>query len=302
VGRLLEDPDAQVRAAALWPLKLLEDPRWSDRAAALTADPDHRVRLAAIDVFRGTVEAVDARVKLLRDPSPLVREAAAQSVCSLGKPHLMLPLLRDPDLSVVVAALDGLAGEEGDGLVERVLPLLKHRDGAVRAAAVRASADLDASPATLQLMLRDPDPRVRASTVRALSKHPEALRLFDDASAEVRVAAVRHVRGVEGALPWLVVRLEDEHPEVRAEAVCALTDVHGDADKTALSARVVKLLTDRHVDVRSAALRALAAWRAKQYRAEVRARLRDDEPLIVWQARNMLEEWEGAHDVRMDEA
>ncbi len=91
----LDDPDARVRAAAIFLQGRARDSQRLDRILALAADPAERVRQevpAALARLAGT-RALGALLELATDPRWRVRLAAAQALADLRDPAAVVPLV-----------------------------------------------------------------------------------------------------------------------------------------------------------------------------------------------------------------
>jgi HEAT repeat protein len=206
-------------------------------------DPDPRVRRVAAHVL-GDIEASEATAALvaaLRDDDPDVRIEALGSIRRIGSADggaAALDLLADADAGVRAAALDTLAAAEP-------------ADGSARGTNDEVRA-----------LLRDPSPSVRARAAAMVLRHG------DDASAsselgqlarsldpDVRVEALRAMRGLRGPVPVDAARvgLGDPEAAVRAEAALALARV----DPNGAIEALVHTLADEHPVVRDAAAEAL---------------------------------------------
>jgi HEAT repeat protein len=203
--------------------------------AAGVADPEVRIRRAAIDVLEVlgplATTAAPALARALNDPDRFVRWSAARTLGTLGPgvARVALPGLsrmledQDPDLRLVAAnALARLnpgaqivrtaKGPHGTGRGETALPALvrsmRSSDPALRIAALRTIQGMgsvagSAVPA-LREALADPDPRVRQAAAEALGGLGPVAR---DATDDLRKA------------------IADSSPDVRRAASDALLNV-----------------------------------------------------------------------------
>jgi hypothetical protein len=135
-------------------------------------------------------------------------EARRQALLRLGaRPQPVVRLLAlgadDPDERVRLAALSGLVGQKGSGVVELFRRFLHDKSPQLRLAALRGLSSVDAellTTAELKATLDDPDPAVRRAAAGVISMHrdhdkltPHLMRalcfaLYDDDEA-VRVSA-----------------------------------------------------------------------------------------------------------------
>ncbi|PWV75273.1 succinate dehydrogenase/fumarate reductase flavoprotein subunit [Nocardia neocaledoniensis] len=245
----------------------LDSPAVEDLSSYLR-DPDPVVRVAALSVLtENTPEGfADELVRALADEAASVRRAAAESL---------------RELIEVLPGAGGLAGELGSP------------DPLVRATVVDLLRALRAGSATeFRAALADSDHRVRIEAVRALVSLDDAAAvatLAGDVNREVRVA-VAHGLSAIGAGGTEVVRVlaTDPDPLVRAAAAAAYATLGADTTDLALlvaalrdpawqvrvgAARglagaatddavvpLAEALSDRHLDVRKAAVLALSTW------------------------------------------
>jgi HEAT repeat protein len=262
--------DAQDAATSL--LEKLEDPEMEVRAAAL-----------------GALVAVNAPSKLilprieksLNDPSPAVRLAAAKLVPKLGDEgkHLndaVIAKLSDSDPGVRRGILDAL-GPEHATAIPTLLPLLDKGD--LRAPVLQALGRMGANarpavPKVIELLPKLPkDAQVIAleSIAHIGAAAGEARQAIDplrtDADAQVRARAISAAAAIEGnpqaRATLLAAALDDSDASVRksaAEAIVPLGDKLGDAGPRLFAMlksdrdRELALVTLRQVRVRDLSL------------------------------------------------
>jgi HEAT repeat protein len=176
-------------------------------AAAGTADPDPRVRVAALGALVRVAprEADPLWQHATTDASPAVRRRAAELAPRLASPTAtltpLLTLLDDRDVTVVEAAAWAV-GELGDvavahGAVDQLARVVReHRDALAREAAVAALGSLgapDALPAILSACNDKPAVRRRAVLALAPFEGPAVDAALDaalhDRDWQVRQAA-----------------------------------------------------------------------------------------------------------------
>ena len=170
----LDDPDPDVRRFAVEVLAQMPAEAFAPRIAALLDDPDANVRLAAVDALGalGAAPFAEALARLYH-AEPLARASVVAALGRRADPEstlLILKALTDEDDVVRLAAIDALAGLDGD-----VLPLLRRAlreaTGSARAVVLDAvvrwceahpeAAFPDDLAEDLLATLDDPDPRYR---------------------------------------------------------------------------------------------------------------------------------------------
>ncbi|MEV0345578.1 fumarate reductase/succinate dehydrogenase flavoprotein subunit [Nonomuraea sp. NPDC050680] len=198
----LSGGDAMVRATGL---DVLRSMRLGDTGTFQTAlaDPDHRVRIAAI---RGLVSLDEAGpvATAATDPSREVRVWAAKGLGLIGKPSAALAALAgDADPLVRAAALES-SGEVGTPLEAEAVRGLDDQDWQVRVGAARCLAAADPATAMQPLVaaLADPNLDVRKAAVLALTPWAAATEVADalraalaDSDADVRSYARKALAG-----------------------------------------------------------------------------------------------------------
>jgi HEAT repeat protein len=149
----LDDPDKIVRVASIW------------ATAKLHFDSKQYLR-----------RATQALAKMLKDPEPRVRAAAANALAVLNPgPDITLPVmeevLRDADEKVVAAALDAIAGL-GAPAVPKLVVALKYPRARARVAYILGQMGAAAAPAVDALagLIDDKDPRTQEEALMALAK------------------------------------------------------------------------------------------------------------------------------------
>jgi HEAT repeat protein len=186
--------------------------------------------------------ALQVLEELIKDPDPLVRRTAAESLGKIGEGSAEPALqraLNDPEPDVRAAAALALARLPafGDGSARGIASLLRDQDGAVRKAAAQALGQADEAQAALVAsvaeLLGHPDAAVRRAAAQALfgmeGNRREAvdrlMRRGTDQDAAVRrwVIAALAESGEPRAVPALVDRLlHDDDDGVRVEAAYRL--------------------------------------------------------------------------------
>ena len=207
-------PNPDERASAI---RALVDRQSSEVLPILIESSEHKqpsVRGASATGFAHvpTAEAVTALTRLLRDPLPPVRIAAAVSLGQLRGFDVRTPLhgaLDDRDLPVRAFVIGALLeqGERYEILAGPILALTNAKEPAVRAAVARAlghavESNREPTRSALMLLVQDTVPRVRIAAIKSTAK-------IDDSRA----------------IPLLKQGLHDEDDAVRATAGGALLKV-----------------------------------------------------------------------------
>jgi HEAT repeat protein len=227
--------------------------------------PDETTRLQAIDELgsQGTeaAEAVAPLVALLKDPSPTVRAHAAGALGQIGAP----------------------AKPAASALVD----LLADSDATVRRQAIRALGAIHPGPqVTVPLFVKlmdDADPGVRMRVLQTVAEVgqqavPALIEALKNEKAAYWACLVLRDIGpaAREAVPALTGKLQDSRPEIRREAVLALSAI-GDA---AAVAQIATLLDDAHC--RTAATFALGRLGhvPADAEAKIRANCKSDDPML----------------------
>lgn len=223
-------------------------PYWRDQLRS----PDADARVAAADGLalsgRLAIPAVPELAAALRDVDPSVRQAAATALRSIGRPAAAAGPLLARALAVETSAparqaMSRALARLGSDASEATPALLDALDSDIvdaRRLACRGLADV-APPSRrvverlLDVMLRDPDSRVRDAARSAL--------------AEMGVEMQAHV-------PRLVEALGDRDPAVRENAVVRLAEMRP-RPREAVDPLLDRMLDDPVLDVRQASERTL---------------------------------------------
>ena len=206
-----------------------------------------------------------AIIPLLKDPSPEVRQAAAQALETLeaaGSLEEVFERLKRGDRATKIRAIYALGRIGG----QQVLPILLYCAGRseedIRYAAIKVLGEL-ARPEALALLvekLQDPSPEVRAVTIEALAQYrdaslvPSLIPFLEEndgmLDAEAALAQYRDASLVPSLIPFL----EENDGMLDAEAALAL----GRIGNASLAEPLMKLLSSPHERTRAAAATALA--------------------------------------------
>ncbi|MDY0003411.1 MAG: HEAT repeat domain-containing protein [Polyangia bacterium] len=235
LGKLLRDRDVQVRRSAAWALGELGQPESAfplqDR---FIRETDPRVQ-AELAIALGKVRHLPARPQLLGltwSGDPLLQAAGITAVGHLGHPQTIGYLLRfsrSPDPMLRRALAEALGRTGGREARRAILGLLEDPASTVQAAALEA-----------------------ASRLLLFEAAPHAERLLAAGQTELRRQAAATLRAIGSPrhLGALRALLEDELPEVRAEAALAMAHLGGELPTPVL----LGLIGSRH----NAAMRAAA--------------------------------------------
>lgn len=248
--RALGNPDEELRRVAVEALAGRTDGEALSALVERLGDASWRVRKAAIDAFAATPRpepAVRALVGALADgENPGRRNAALEALTRCGAAAVgpLLDAADDPDVDVRKQVVDALAGIGDPAAAPRLRALLGDADANVRAAAADAVAAVgcdEGAPSLLRAAAEDPEPLVRLSALRALSRlevacavddlsgpledpllRPAALALLgasDDPAAEDRLlkGLAEGGRAVRDAAMEAVVRLAGRRDDADAE-------------------------------------------------------------------------------------
>ena len=233
-------------------------------------DPDRQVRMAALEALAGMKDsrALPGAMQALGSEDPEMRVAALHAVSHMGDPVALpatLPLLVDSDHRVRVAAAKAIGEFQDSTAIAALSSALRNdTDPEVRKTAAWALGEIDDSralPALIAALSGDTSAEVRATAAWALGEieDPSALDALGgavrDENTEVRHQAIRAIGEIDDrrAAPVLISLLDDADPEVRKLAVWALGELEDPASVDALG----KATQDANVEVRRTAVRAL---------------------------------------------
>ena len=236
IRELARSKSGALRAAAVSALGKLPGTDASDAVDQLTQDPNEEVRIAALGAMTWSSEAVLRTAALRRDPSIVVRAAAASALAraSAGSAKSALraleAMLDDASARVRAAALTSLV-------------LLPTREGLVVFGRAWMTTALDT-----RLELRDEPRRKEATSMVAIT-------LSSSSDPNERRAAVTAIGAfaIEGFQTHVLGGLRDPAPDVRLATIQALADV----DDAGVRTRLQEMLSDPDPAVRDAARRSL---------------------------------------------
>ena len=200
---LLQLPDKETRAAALRLVEQVATEAWLPELLPYLRSEDWLIRqhLAQILGRLRTAASVEALAQLLTDPQKSVRLAALSGLANAQLPLDVEPLcalLRDPDLTVQSQAIEALIKINHPHTLRHLLPILQDDSEYVRRAAVEVLNAVGTTEAIKDLLsaLGDADWWVRARAADALGNIggpivvESVLPLLHDPDALIRRCAV----------------------------------------------------------------------------------------------------------------
>ncbi|MEV0549197.1 fumarate reductase/succinate dehydrogenase flavoprotein subunit [Nocardia salmonicida] len=268
VSSYLTDPDPVVRVAALSVLTENTPDGFAEELVRALGDEAASVRRAATESLRELVEVLAGAGALgehLGSPDPLVRATVIDLLRALraGSAPDYRAALGDTDHRVRIEAVRALVSLDDADAVSSIAGDVNRE---VRIAVAHGLASIgDGGVEVIRVLAGDPDPLVRAAALSAYA----ALGTADEDITELG-AALRHsawqvrvgaARGLAGSTPEAGVAplgeaLTDRHLDVRKAAVLALSTWPSSA--AALDA-LESAITDPDADVRAYARRAVTA-------------------------------------------
>lgn len=174
--RVLREGEPPAVLEALQLLPQLEDLHLDHQVEFLLEHPLPEIRIASLEYFRcrETMRFANSIFRRFEDPESKVRAAAVGAFCAIGRDKAVKnvrPFLSDPDPDVRAAAITGMIRFGGlDGVL--------------------------AAGEALQLLLKDPEPRMRQTAARVLGAvgvktfYPPILELMKDPDRGVRRQAI----------------------------------------------------------------------------------------------------------------
>lgn len=290
----LKDENEHVRCVAVQALSRIESQQSSVHVAAMIFDPSWAVRALALDAIGSlkSAEFLEPMRRALRDESPDLQQRAAEILLEMDDPRAIEILregARDIDPTVATAAATALQRLEdvsnadstpvpnapktpaGSFVMLEAMLAASHPD--LRQAAVEALGNCDdpGAIAALVTALMDSEDGVRVAAANALSGRgwkPSSAE--EEAFLGVILERWDEVVGLkENATTPLLMVLDSEEPEVRAQAAVALGRIR---DNRAVE-RLVVLLDDKVKKVRSAAANSLRSFGWAPTSAHQRARM-----------------------------
>jgi len=329
--KLTETTSPKLRLRIAEVLAHLRSPLFPEVVRPLLWHEDESVRaeVATLTGRYGLKQASELLSYLLDDESPLVREKALWALMSCRDRSLVrkvVKLLNDTNESVREVAgyiLEGLCTEE---MLDDVAKFLSASDPAVRETAVRVIGAASRNGKIVPLLaplLKDEEPSVRASVVRAMgaSRSSKAaallLPLLEDEDADVRLSvleALFNLRATKFA-PKLLPLLGDPFDEVRQKAASTLLFLQSGIETTELldylvrpdtraiasilivefaddtvAPHLLRLLTSDDTDLRKTAFQILLEMRPEGIEAELISLLKHEKASVRRSAVRLLAE------------
>lgn len=228
---------------------MIETDRLKDLLRTFNSPDASERRSAASDLADADERALYPLIKALRDEHPGVQDAAMRSIIAIGgeiAAYMTLPLLREDAYLRNTSRI--ILKQVGEAAVPLLRPLFKDKDDDIRIFAVDLIGEIGSCgypQDAAQLLESDPNPNVRSSAARTLSRldHRQSiLRLqsaLDDEewvciSALEALAAFRD----ETAVGRITGLLDHPSESVRYAAIEALGNIGSTAGSDALLARL----------------------------------------------------------------
>jgi HEAT repeat protein len=275
--RATESPHAEVRAAVVQIIGRRDPQKSAAALAGLLADPDWRVRQAALQRLRGLSaqyvrrheQQIAARVQDDNEQVRLAAIRALETVDVAVRVKALAGLLDDPSREVRYAAVQKLRLQKAEPSVDALAKALTDDDVAVRKVAALTLAgwqDRRAVPALAELLKNADGSQVREvveklgclADKRAVPALVEATMLASD---NARAAAIRALDALNAAPMDVLESALLDHPHVAHAAVVALGRMDGK--------RASRLLLDslRHASPSAASAAAAALAERGEKRA-----------------------------------
>lgn len=264
----LGDEDAVVRVAALSVLTENTPDGWAPELVRALGDPSAAVRRAATESLRELVEVLPGAGDLathLGSADPLVRATVIDLLRALraGAAVDYRAALDDPDHRVRIEAVRALVSLDDSAAVASIAGDVNRE---VRIAVAQGLASIGTGGTDIvRVLATDPDPLVRAAALTAFAALgtddvTELATALRHSAWQVRVGAAKGLAGADPdtAVPTLREALSDRHLDVRKAAVLSLSAWPYSA--SALDA-LESVLEDPDADVRAYARRAVVAAR-----------------------------------------
>ena len=297
VARLLQDPDEEIRAAALTTLARLGSNRFLPQMLARLGDDSPRVEGAAIEAL-SRMDAQAVSEVMLRSPS--ITQKYRRQLLSVVRENpaalqraFLEACLRDPDQDVRCTAVATLANHPDSDNIDSVAELLSDPEVDVRREVFLVLAR-HRSQRTRELLLRQAqhDEPARIDAVRALARVGDdrlvthLIALYADSDIEEKLAIIETLGALEAPCsePFLSRQLRHTESSVRGRAVVALARIGTPAALQYLSSCVA----DPEARVRRAVADALASSPHPLAREALDRLSVDEVPAVAAAARSHL--------------
>jgi len=264
---LLQDQDAAVRAAVLGALTNFDARAVADPLLKALQDRDFRVRRQAADSLAKLKirQAVVPLIALIQESPLEERPTLIESVCRIGDPAVIGPLLKIPRnrVEINVALAIGLAQIDDPGIVDPLLSWVHDHSPVVRSCARTGLGAVIHAGAGERLLplLRDPDVELRDAILSLLANtevdipgfETAVIPLLADENQGIRSRAiylVKKYRMREATDALHVMALNDPQVRLRVAAAEALVKIHEPGTEYLL-----EFLSSRTVEVQRSAIR-----------------------------------------------
>ena len=236
LSSVTKDTACRLRPEAYYALSLADSSNGARWLSQVLADPDPRVREAAMGTFANKQDSATTAllVAAVRDSTPAVRAKAVSFLRSRpGVREVVIAALSDTSAQVREAAVGCLSFDTSAAATSALSIVLKHRDPATRAAVLgRSEWPVPRRFGVSQLTagLADSSRKVRLAAIEALRHRGDTAAVMpltcvlSDTVRAVRlhaVAALGHLAGPR-ATPALLPMVRVPDPETRIGAIWAL--------------------------------------------------------------------------------
>ena len=313
-GAVLDGAQPRVR---WWPvayaLQRLEDPRAVSALLTLAQDPHPYTRAFAAKGLGPLKDraAVPVLISLATGADHNVAIEAVRSLGRLGDPAAAPALMKiiqapKPDPQRRLEAVSAIGATGGAGAYDALLDILADPSPLIRAAALRALAQLDREGFVTVLSGLDPDPHwsVRAALATALgtlsaeSGLPRLRAMLGDADERVIPSVLASLVKLHpaDAASVMMARLKDNDPVVRAAAANALAELKPPGAAASLAEAYRFGQRDLTYIARAAALGALLAYGSAEATPVLNEALADKDWAVRVRAATLLTQQDPASD------
>ncbi len=260
LSSVTRDTACRLRPEAYYALSLADSTGGSTWLSQVLADPDPRVREAAMGTFANKQDSATTAllVAAVRDSTPAVRAKAVSFLRSRpGVREVLMATLSDTSAQVREAAVGCLSFDTSAAATSALSVALRHRDPATRAAVLGRSewpVPRRFGLSHLTAGLADSSRKVRLAAIEALRRRGDTaaviplIRLLGDTVHVVRLHAVAELGRLADprAAPMLLPMLLDPDSLTRTGAVWALGKTGGPS----AAEGILKALEDSSASVR----------------------------------------------------